>query len=438
MFKDKALPFDLQNLKRPAIKGHTKIELYDVNTHIKNVIESENTFQSTVIADFLASMGENERKVGSFNWYDIVGGIFLFDSQINSPSAYMPSGVKMIGNSAYNISNSSLPSEMGSYNVLESSASASAITQVYDFNTSQANGHIESVCLTSRIGGQIGYGNANGRQTNVNFDTDQTASVELIGNACLVSNVLYTFTLSTDDLTVSKEHRSISVGSAFRGLSTSVTIDLSSIKPSGATLNPNITVFPLNNGKIRIYSPFDTNISTSESIYYFDYNPSDDSVTLGSQANNSGHALRGDSVAVSFTPDNYLVTYDADRYLQVFNLSNNLHIIDYRTEELIDWTRYGNYDFSPSDGLFVSYASKNGFMVDFTNLTVKPINIPICGDYGNVNKRIPSHDALCFTASHGAKLVKNPLYLATINNLNNAVDKGGTQTMKVTYTLTPT
>ena len=434
-----AKDFNLKGLSMPKIHGKTKIELYDVNTKIKKVVESENTFQSSVIADFLASMGENEREVASYDWHDIVGGIFLFDTAITAPASYMPSGVKMIGNGAYNVANSSLPNEMGSYNAVESSHSTSQIQMVYDFNTSQANGHIESVCLTSRIGGQIGYGNASGRKTDVNFDTDQTADLTFTGNKCIVNNILYTFTLSGDTLTVKKEHRAISQGSVFRGLESSVTVDLSSIKPSGATLSADLVAFPLNNGKIRLYSPFITSIAASGKVYYFDYDSSDDSVTKGELTNSSAHTLRGDNVAVTFTPDGYFATYDTDRYLQIFNVSTGIQAVDYRTEELLDWTRNGNYDFSPSDGLFVSYGSKNGFMVDLTNYTVRPINITASGDYGIRNVRFPSHDALVF-ASGGdhPTFIKNPLYLATINNLGaDAVDKNATQSMKVTYTLTP-
>lgn len=436
--KSIAKDFELNKLSNPLFHGKTKIELYDVNTKIKKVVEHENTFQSSVIADFLASMGENKRTVASYDWHDIVGGIFLFDTSITAPAKYMPSGVKMIGNGAYNVANNSLPNEMGSYNAVESSVSSSQISMVYDYNTSQANGHIASVCLTSRIGGQIGYGNASGRKSDVNFNTDQIGNLSLSYNSCLVNNKLYTFTLSGDTLTVVKEHRSISQGSVFRGLSSSVTIDLSSTKPTGATLSPNLSVFPLNNGKIRIYSSFITSIAPSGNIYYFDYNPSDDSVTLGTLANSSAHTLRGDNVAVTFTPDGYFATYDADRYLQIFNVSTGIQVIDYRTETLMDWTRLGNYDFSPSDGLFVSYASKNGFMVDLTDYTVKPINITPSADYSVINKRYPSHDALMFGTDSAVSLVKNPLYLATINNLGaDAVDKNATQTMKVTYTLTP-
>ena len=35
------------------IHGKTKIELYDVNKNIKYIVKSENTFQNTVLAEYL-------------------------------------------------------------------------------------------------------------------------------------------------------------------------------------------------------------------------------------------------------------------------------------------------------------------------------------------------------------------------------------------------
>ena len=76
---------------------------------------------------------------------------------------FMSLGNVMVGNGSYGVSNSGNPSELGSYNSQESSESGTEIVQVYDFATSQANGEISCVCLTSRVGGYIGYGNRSGQ-----------------------------------------------------------------------------------------------------------------------------------------------------------------------------------------------------------------------------------------------------------------------------------
>ena len=419
------------------IHGNTRIVLRNpISGNILKDIESENTFQPTVLQNFTHNLGENLHSIPSYNWEDLVGGIFLFRDSITTGNFYMPASNVMVGNGAYGIANASEPNELGTFNSGESSASASAITQVYDFATNQANGQIGCVCLTSKVGGQIGYGNASGRRTDIPFSQGQTGSILGTGNSAIVNNIEYLFTLTGDILTVKKTHRSITQGTVFKGFYTTDTIDLTSIKPSGVTLNTNIVVFALNNNKIRIYSPISASIADGADIYFFDYDPTNDSIVLGSFSNSAGKAVRGDIVALSFTPDNYCVTYDGNRYLQVFNVTNGTHVLDYTAEPLIGYSRSGNYDTPLSDGLLLAYASQNGFIVNYYDGTVKPVNVSISYNYQTFNKRYPSLDALSFTPSSGPGLMKNPLYLATINNLSSPVTKTAAQTMKITYTLT--
>lgn len=419
------------------IHGETRIVLRNpISGNILKDITSENTFQPTALQNFTHCLGEDLHGIPSYNWEDLVGGIFLFRDSITPGSLYMPASNVMIGNCAYGIANADLPNELGTYNSQESSASASAITQVYDFATNQANGQIGCVCLTSKVGGQIGYGNASGRRTDINFTQGQTGSVIVGGNATLVNNIEYSFTLTGDTLSVKKTNKSITQGTVFKGFYTTVDIDLSSIKPSGVTLNPSVSVFALNNNKIRIYSPITASIADGTDVYFFDYDPSDDSVVLGRFANSAGKAVRGDIVAVTFTPDNYFITYDGNRYLQVFNITNSTHVLDYTAEPLMNYNRAGNYDMPLSDGLLLDYASNTGYIVNYISGTVKPINVANITNYQAFNKRFPSLDAIGFSGSYSPPILKNPLYLATINNLNSPVTKTAAQTMKVTYTLT--
>lgn len=422
------------------IHGHTRITLRNpISGNILKDIESENTFQPAVLQNFVHGLGEDLHGIQSYNWQDLVGGIFLFEDEINvlGNNAYMPASNTMIGNGAVGISNSSDPVELGSYNTNESSASASAITQVYDFSTSQANGSIGCVCLTSKVGGEIGYGNTSGRRTDTSFSAGQTATLEGSVNSVVVGNILYSFSLTGNSLTIQKTKKSLTYGSVFHGYSSTVVKDLSSIKPSGATLDSGISVFALNNGKIRIYSPISSNIAAGSNVYFFDYTPSDDSIVLGYFANSAGKVIRGDVVALSFTPDEYCVTYDTDRYLQVFNVSTGIHEMDYLTEKLLAPDRNGNYDLPLSDGLLLGLGSRSGFMINYIKGTVKPINIRGTVDYGIFLKNYPSLDAISFTDWGSAPvLIKNPLYLATINNLDSPVVKTAAQTMKVIYTLT--
>ena len=420
------------------IHGHTRITLRNpFSGHITKDVEFENTFQPAVLQNFTFGLGEDLHGFPSYDWTDLVGGILLFEDEIDlqNNNVYMPSSNKMIGNGAYGISNSSEPNELGSYSS-ESSAGPTAITQVYDFATNQANGTINCVCLTSKMGGEIGYGNASGRRTSIDFGQGQTGEIKGGYNIAIVNNIEYTFTLSGNTLTIKKTKKSITQGSVFRGFYTTITKDLSNIKPSGTTLDSGISVFALNNGKIRVYSPIESTIANGHEIYFFDYNPSNDNVELGHITNNAGKSIRGDVVAMSFTPDEYCVTYDTERYMQIFNVSTGVHVLDYTTERLMHADRYGNYDTPLSDGLLLAPNSGNGFIVNYIRGTVKPINIAGVGNYSKFNKKYPSLDALSYTSSGSdPAMIKNPLYLATINNIEE-VTKTSASTMKITYTLT--
>lgn len=419
------------------LHGHTRITLRNpISGNILKDIESENTFQPTVLQNFSHCLGEDLHNIPSYNWEDLVGGIFLFRDTISPGAFYMPASNVMIGNSAVGISNSDLPNELGSYNVSESSASVNGIAQVYDFATNQANGQIGCVCLTSKVGGQIGYGNASGRRADIDFGQGQTAAVIGGGDIAIIDNIEYQFSLTGDILTVKKTRRSITQGSVFKGFYTTTTVDLSSIKPSGITLNSGLSVFAMNDDKIRIYSQITTTVASGDDVYFFDYDYTDDSVVLGSFTNTAEKAIRSDIVALTFTSDGYCVTYDTDRYLQVFNVTNSTHVMDYTVEPLLDYSRYGNYDLPLSNGLLLAYGSLSGYILNYVNGTVKPINIAAANNYSIFNKKVPSIDALSYTRSNSPILIKNPLYLATINNLQSPVTKTAAQTMKVTYTLT--
>ena len=157
------------SLKMPKLKGHTKIELTDVNTGEVEVIESDN-----MVTDGLESW---MNRFGHFNsfisgtaqctawWKTLLGGILLIDSNLPTTAKYMPASAKMVGNCYYQAVNAGVVTEMGSYNVVESSATDDQVVLVYDWLTSQANGTIRSISLTTRMGGYMGYGNETSRST---------------------------------------------------------------------------------------------------------------------------------------------------------------------------------------------------------------------------------------------------------------------------------
>ena len=148
------------------LKGTTTIELTDVNTGEKQVITEKNMITNAIHNLFQPTFGHlsTESTLRGYipAYASLLGGIFLFDSHINEDvnQIYAPAGAKLTGCARYNTVNTSTGVVFGSYNTTESKYdSANKKMQfVYDFNTSQGNGTIASICLTNV---DAGYGTYN-------------------------------------------------------------------------------------------------------------------------------------------------------------------------------------------------------------------------------------------------------------------------------------
>ena len=151
-----------------GVKGKTVIELTDVNTGKVEKHEDCNMITNG-LQEFLDPCGswgiypfakDSVRNTSVRN--TLTGGILLFDGTLDEDvtNTYANASLKMVGNGALGISNATSVTELGTYNSVESGVQADgSIKYVYDFLTSQANGTIQSVCLTSKVGGYMGYGN---------------------------------------------------------------------------------------------------------------------------------------------------------------------------------------------------------------------------------------------------------------------------------------
>ena len=125
--KDKARNYPLgSGLKLPALHGHTTIELHNHKTGFRERIEHDNTFTDG-IKNYLLSSGwfdnspfRNDTWRAQPLYQSLVGGILLFDSEIEDDDGVyptmMPAGVKMIANGSYGVANNSAVTEMGTYN----------------------------------------------------------------------------------------------------------------------------------------------------------------------------------------------------------------------------------------------------------------------------------------------------------------------------------
>jgi hypothetical protein len=148
------------------LKGTTKIELTDVNTGETQVIEKHNAITGALQEIFSPTLGnltDPSRLTSGLPAYtSFLGGLLLFDSRIEGDPLplFAPAGVKIVGCARYNYSNLVGSAYLGSYDANESVMSASTKTAkfVYNFTQAQANGTINSICLTHRNGGLGAYG----------------------------------------------------------------------------------------------------------------------------------------------------------------------------------------------------------------------------------------------------------------------------------------
>ena len=151
------------------MKGHTKIELTNVETGEVRTFEDDN-MMTNALGMFVEQTG-----IINYNLFGIektlnmtnplltlARGLMLFESNINEDASivYPPPGNKMVGQGS-NVTYSGNNTLAGSYNNNESGEIENGYKFVWDFNTSQGNGQISCACLTSQCGGILGAGTDN-------------------------------------------------------------------------------------------------------------------------------------------------------------------------------------------------------------------------------------------------------------------------------------
>ena len=446
--KDKATEWLMGLNPFDKVKGHTKIELTDIHTGKKQVIEKDNAFQAGVLASYMRSMGAynnnpyaNGTWAGQPIWRNLCGGIFCFRDAIdltNGEVEYMPAGNEMVANGAYMVNNAGTPIELGSYNEVESSTSGNdSVTFVYDWLTSQGNGTIGCVCLTTEIGGYIGYGNKSGVRASAKGLASNQSSNSLQG--VVYKNCRYTFSVSNSpqQIVVTKRPTEITKGSIFDNIAE----DAETIAFTGNPVTwgySGRTVY-IGNGKIALlcYSgtgdvPYWNNGSTVTPLIIYDAeNGTAQSVSI---TNTTGYQviMRFYSGLGFGVDDEYIFVQrnqDSGAPREVFAIN---YINGQSTSKSIGLLYHiANWQQNMTRGgiLLPKMTIMDNIIWDKENDTLYPSNGLARGYSYNEHT-----DTLEMTDGTD-RLIKNPLILSTINNLETPVTKTAAQTMKITYTL---
>ena len=143
------------------IKGKSKIELKNIKTGEVKIYENENMI--TDLFNILPSPMNFYSALSKFEypiWKNVFGGILIFNKHIDeNQSTIIPFGDNQPFASAGNNSNTTERTDRGSFNETESGIqSDGSVKMVWDFATSQGNGTINALALTTAKGGMCGYG----------------------------------------------------------------------------------------------------------------------------------------------------------------------------------------------------------------------------------------------------------------------------------------
>ena len=478
-----------------ALKGKTTFELTDVNTGEVEVIEDSNMITNG-LQEFLRTYGyfgcdvlsDDTVRTNSL-WVNLLGGLFLFDTALDEDvnNTFMPAGVKMIGNGSKDVANSGAVTELGSYNTSESGLqSDGSVKFVYDFSTQQANGTIACACLTSKIGGYIGMGNDSTRYLNTSYnlsnfisDSQHICKSNIAGAGNDTSHILYP--VYSENAIYFTNPYNINYSSAYASQHWSATKKIQILKVrAGFTgvsikdrryLDKVIATYDVDIPQdILDYMGTSTNYTiisrdSERNVYIIFYKTRSDYISNGAfcwimkidkdmQAtaykftNNTGVSLNIRTKSITFDGDYlWIYAHNSPYYLYGIKYADSTQIIE---TGIVKDSRYNLYTIGKNlIGIYDEYTGSDYYyaptVYDVVNRTHRRINGAIKSgehilipfpDKKGVYLQVYYSTSSMDTNPCDLKVMKDPRYLATINNLSEPVVKTASKTMKVTYTIT--
>ena len=145
----------MKNQKNKGIKGLVKIQLFDEDKNIIYEEEKENMITNAIYYA-LGQCITNQQNPSDYIFplaTKALGGILLFDGELDEDveNIHFPMDVHLKGHAGQSQNTSELL--RGSLNVSESGRTETGYVNTWDFSTSQANGTIKAVALTSEWAG---------------------------------------------------------------------------------------------------------------------------------------------------------------------------------------------------------------------------------------------------------------------------------------------
>lgn len=421
-------------------EGKTIIELKDAKTGKLVQRTEDHNMLTNALTEFYkqggitnpSAFGAAAMRTDALHY--LLGGVLLLDTELDEDATIVrvPSGVGMTGNGAYNVLNSGNPPELGSWNENESGwQQDGSYKMVWDFTTSQANGTVACVCLTSLYHGLQGHGNKSltYRSNPYNIGTYNSITAKGMGEGAFVghkNNQSYimnsnfknktSIEVNVFNMPVSSiDMRNVIGAELVKTMNVSLPASLQNL--TGFTRYIISTHMAGNLCYILIAEgyDYDNRISGAVKIAVFDVTTeaftnvySVDITSESPRVDMSG--LSDKYVVLGLTRVNFLDTADAD------DISDGASIYD------------ATGIHQPLEALSQKIFVGSNRIIDIDTGELLPINstdfIEAAGGYLTANPL----QKLTRTA-----ITRDPRYIATINNLEAPVTKTADKTMKVTY-----
>ena len=475
---------ELKNIKTGAV------EVYEEDNMITNALDK-------FCMDF-CMLGANaivtDNSLRNNPIAELMGGLLLLDTALteNADNYILPGGVKMIGNGAYEVTADGADgvTELGSWSSTESGwTNDGKFRMVWDFSTTQANTpqgkSIACVCLTSANHGYIGEGNLNstgasrttkrsdyshsGTPQEYNIDENTNSLNRILKITATDSTVTYVANNNYNyNPTYADQH--MSQTGKLKVITQKIPFTRMNLRESYPRNNNGGDVFiPTTETEITLPSAFLTQLGTStpwlggkHGNYYYLLAKTIHGLAVGASVQGVKIDL-ANLTATGFTITNTLddtiymnnnreacvmfgnglaavkCTYGATQgnlhegfFFQ--NLSNNADTTFVDNTNMTSNTNYKEH-------MHEDWCVFNSHKIDFTDRTVLPVNggdavtmgAPLVMENPLIEDFIPYNNGYWTPAN--LRLFRCTDYLATINNLQEPVQKTAEKTMKVTYTI---
>lgn len=436
------------------IKGKTKIELFDGKTGKLTHKTEDNNMITEALYDFYDQGGItnpsafNASNIRNNPLFYLLGGVMCLDTALTEDANIIrvPAGVGMTANGARGILNSGNPIELGSWNENESGwRQDGSYGMVFDWTTSQGNGNIACVCLSSYYGGYKGIGNKSLTNKAMNTSMADYNSYNAFSNANLDHASLYlgqynnkAFYIKNDGVSISpfaNNWEIITASSPY--IQIDIRDSLTRRQLAIKTLAHEKDLSGYGNGTQRViqvgkYAYLMMAYAHTSGSYYTRFFHFDDTYPVYIFKIDLETLTIADTITLSpSTTGAEAFVMDAGVYPTMFcngkyAVYHNL-VID--MSNLVDVTEITN--FVEDTGLIPTsedIAESGSRILDMTTGIMLPTNTPNATNYEHV-----VIDKLL--GQNSSNVFRDPRYIATINNLSSPVVKTADKTMKVTYTL---